>query len=89
MKEFTEEDWRMADAAFDAAIDHNADGEVESWDNPKTQNSGSITPVRTFTNANGEKCRLIEIVNRAKKQQSKFRLSFCRGEGNMWHHSGK
>ena len=88
LKEFTEEDWQIANGAFDAAIDHNADAEAETWENPKTGSSGSVTPLKTFKDPDGGTCRLMQIINQAKRQQSQYSMSFCRGDDNMWHHSG-
>ena len=82
---FTEEDWEIeSDAAVDAAENH-ADGITKTWENADTKQSGTITPLRTYTNDKDEKCRTLRFTNRKQELTSAMTIEGCRNSGGDWY----
>jgi len=52
-----EDDGQLADQTLIDALDNSADGTPILWKNPSTGHSGSVTPVRTYENREGQRCR--------------------------------
>src|SRR5262245_60566692 len=50
-------DKEMANQAATKAFEQNAAGQTSVWNNPKSGNSGSITPTKTYQLATGQYCR--------------------------------
>jgi surface antigen len=43
--------------AYASSLESGRSGEVSSWKNPDTGNSGSVEPLRTYQNSTGQYCR--------------------------------
>jgi hypothetical protein len=85
---FTDEDWEIeSEAAVDAAENH-ADGVARSWENRATNQSGTITPLRTYNNDKGEKCRTLHFTNRKQELTSAMTIEGCQGANGDWYISG-
>lgn len=59
-------------------------GQTTTWKNPDSGNSGSVTPTRTYQNANGTYCREYqqEIIVAGERQQSYG--TACRQPDGSW-----
>lgn len=80
---FTDHDWAIATAAGRQALNETKDGETVSWENPKSGNFGSLTPLGTATK-NGETCRQLRIVNNAKGMMGSSVYEFCQKQDGKW-----
>lgn len=76
---------RMAFAQFVAqALERRLSGETVAWQNARSGSSGSVTPVRTFRNADGEWCREYrEEVNLAEEYRARRAIA-CRSPEGEW-----
>ena len=83
---YTDEDNRIADEAGLDALDNYADNAVRKWSNPKTGASGSITPLETFENEAGHKCRRARAVDRTTTPplQARFVFTLCKDPVKGW-----
>lgn len=80
---FNAEDMKLMSGAADKALDKAKDGEDIRWSNDQTGNSGTITPVRSFTRQ-GNDCRRLRVVNLASKAtrgSSTSNVDFCMVDG--------
>ena len=53
---FSDEDWELARAAADDALQNRPDGEAVEWHNEKTGHLGRSTPLRSLERG-GKRCR--------------------------------
>ena len=76
---------RLAFAQFVAeALERRLSGETAAWQNDQSGSSGTVTPVRTFRNANGEWCREYrEEINLAEDYRSRRAIA-CRSSEGQW-----
>ena len=74
---FTSEDFELMQEAGYQALNEYEDGKVIKWENPETQNSGSITPLNSST-IDGLQCRKVKIVNQAKNKYNESSFTFCK-----------
>lgn len=81
---FTEEDWRLASEVFEQAMNGNPDGVLSSWENPESGNSGTITPLETYRNNDGMRCRTATVRNRARHLEDEYTFKFCKGDDGVW-----
>jgi surface antigen len=56
-KSLDERDKRLAAEAHQRSLEYGRTGQTQTWTNPDTGHSGSITPTRTYQNASGQYCR--------------------------------
>jgi surface antigen len=56
-KKLDDKDKRMAQEAAAQAFEQNRTGQISTWSNPDSGNSGSVTPTRTYQLSNGQYCR--------------------------------
>ena len=61
------------------------DGATDTWSNPKTGNSGTITVLQSFTR-DGMPCRKVRYNNRIKNQPNTriFTLDWCKTPQGVW-----
>jgi surface antigen len=66
------------------ALEHNPTKEASEWVNPDTGRSGSVAPVRTFDNAQGQPCRefVTKIIIGGKEEQGYG--TACRQPDGSW-----
>jgi surface antigen len=77
-------DRQMANEAAQRALETAPSGQATNWHNPDSGRSGSVTPTRTYQNADGTYCReyQTDVVISGKKQQS-FGTA-CRQPDGTW-----
>lgn len=51
------QDKKMAAQTTDKALESSPTGQTSAWKNPDSGHSGTVTPTRTFKNAQGQDCR--------------------------------
>ena len=76
---------RLAFAQFVAeALERRLSGETAAWQNAHSGSSGTVTPVRTFRNVNGQWCREYrEEVNLAEERHVRSAIA-CRSSEGQW-----
>ncbi|MEN2979070.1 RT0821/Lpp0805 family surface protein [Tistrella bauzanensis] len=73
-----------AQAASQRALESNPTGQTTSWSNPDSGHSGTITPVKTYQNPNGEYCReFTQRVNVGGKTEEAYGTA-CRQPDGSW-----
>jgi surface antigen len=80
---FNDADLKLMGDAADQALDEAKDGEGVSWRNEQTGNSGTLTPVRSFTRG-GKDCRRLDVVSLARQAtrgSASTRVDFCKIDG--------
>jgi surface antigen len=66
------------------ALENNKTHQSSDWVNPDTGNSGGVTPVRTFTNAEGQPCReFVSTIIIGGEQQQGYGTA-CRQPDGTW-----
>ena len=82
-RHFSKDDWTLAKEAVDKALNETKDGVTVSWNNPQSNNSGSVTPIQTTSNA-GLTCRKLQIENVAKQVSGGATYEFCQQADGTW-----
>lgn len=80
---FNETDIERMSNAADKALDETTDGEAVQWKNDKTGNSGTITPVRSYSRQ-GQDCRRLRIESQARlatRGSATSNVDLCKVEG--------
>ena len=80
---FNDEDWRLLRETGLDALNNQADGITVSWENPQTQNSGTITLVKTYEKE-GSTCRQAKLFNKGGGQTGTSVFDFCRNADETW-----
>jgi surface antigen len=83
IEKMTREDQALLLKNSNEALSQNADGHMSAWTNPTTGASGTITPVRSFTQK-GMRCREAEYTNHAGGFSGAGRFVFCRQPNGEW-----
>ncbi|MCX7353556.1 MAG: RT0821/Lpp0805 family surface protein [Alphaproteobacteria bacterium] len=52
-----DQDKRTAQQTTQNSLESTPTGQASTWKNPDNGNSGTVTPTRTYTNAQGQNCR--------------------------------
>ena len=81
---FTDEDWRLISVLGEGALEQQQDGEMGEWENPESGNSGSITPVKSYKAADGQSCRKLKVVERAKGMVEETTVDLCKLDNGEW-----
>lgn len=74
---FTQEDFELLQTTGGNALNNNEDGKTSEWKNPKSGNSGSITPFDSST-IDGNYCRKVKIINQTSTQSGQSTYTFCK-----------
>ncbi len=80
---FSKEDWAIFQATLEKALDAGQEGEVNTWENPKSQYSGEITVLRTLARS-GRECRAVRITSQAADRSRTSVQIFCRSGDGAW-----
>jgi surface antigen len=80
---FTDDDVKLATQTMKDALDNQSNGTTSDWNNPRSGNSGSATPTKTFTKR-GMTCRRLKLVNRARGQTGQAVFNFCQQPDRTW-----
>ena len=77
-------DRRESDRAAQQAFETAPSGQATPWTNPDSGNHGSVTPMRTFQNDNGQYCREFQqtVVIGGEEQQAHG--TACRQSNGSW-----
>ena len=78
--EFTPEDFSMLQNSGVKALNDNVDGKTNSWTNPETNHSGSITPLNSSV-IDGMQCRKTKITNQTETNKGEVVFTFCKVKG--------
>ncbi len=73
----TESDISIVRTAVRSALDTAPDGNTETWTNPETKSSGTITPTKTFTKY-GLRCRSVQFTTYAGGQSGRSEWTLCK-----------
>jgi surface antigen len=77
-------DRRDAEKAAQQALEKEPSGTAVAWHNPDSDHSGTVTPVRTFQNSDGQYCREYrQTVDIGGKQQQAYGTA-CRQPDGSW-----
>jgi surface antigen len=76
------------DSALQDALENNASGESESWQNPDTGDAGSVRPIRTFVSASGLPCREYDVAAAQGEGSQSYRDVACRDVDGVWKDGG-
>ncbi|MBT8429543.1 MAG: hypothetical protein KJN79_06485 [Gammaproteobacteria bacterium] len=82
-RHFTDQDWDLAKAAADKALNTAKDGETVSWKNPTSTTHGSFTPLSTM-NQQGAVCRTVRTSNHARNLDGGAVINFCQQPDGDW-----
>ncbi len=66
------------------SLEYNKAGQVSSWRNPDTGNSGTVTPVSTYKGETGQNCREFETAIFVDGKQEKGIGRACRQSDGTW-----
>ena len=80
---FTDSDWSMFKHAFYKALNDNADGTAEQWNNPSSGDAGEITPLST-REVRGTTCRQTRITSRAQGLTGTGEYLICKAPDGDW-----
>ena len=80
---FTDEDWSIFESNLVSTIGSEQDGASNTWENPKTHNSGTITVLKTLKNGDQD-CKLLQITNQAKDRKRVTKPLFCKQPDWGW-----
>ena len=81
--QFTEQDLVLFNETLNDVLSNGAEGELQSWSNPKTQAGGEMKPLKSFERK-GLACRTLSITNKAKGRTATGRYDFCKQESGKW-----
>ena len=80
---FDDADLKLLSESADTALDNAKDGEAVAWSNEQSGNSGTLTPIRSFTR-DGRDCRRLDVVSlarRATRGSATSRVDLCKVDG--------
>ena len=78
-------DKQAKEAALFEALEKNISGRTVAWENPDSGRSGSITPVRTFKNRQGQWCREYAASEVLGADEVSRRAIACRLPEGVWN----
>jgi surface antigen len=77
LSHLTKSDIEIARPEIRAALEETPDGHTRTWSNPKTNASGTVTPVKTFT-TKGMRCRSVEFTSFIGGERGQSKWDFCK-----------
>lgn len=83
LSHLTKADIKLAGTAIRTALDQEPDGNTQTWNNPQTNASGTVTPQKTFT-MKGMRCRQVEFTTHAGGQASRSEWNLCKQKDGVW-----
>ncbi len=78
-----DEDIEMFLDAAQQALASERDGVDIWWDNPKTGNNGSVTPIRSFQQ-DGRPCKRLRVATFAGERSGTSEFTFCQAAEGGW-----
>jgi len=82
ISDFTKQDVEMMEDTIQKALNEKKDGEKLAWKNEKTNHSGLVNPLSSYSE-NEMECRKVRIVNKSKQRIAQNNFRFCRKDG-VW-----
>ncbi|RED52403.1 RT0821/Lpp0805 family surface protein [Aestuariispira insulae] len=79
-----EADRREAQTAMANSMEYNADGESGAWHNPNNGHNGTVSPTRTYYNAENKPCRDFTHVIEVDGKSEEVKGTACRNPGGEW-----
>jgi surface antigen len=79
-----EEDVRAFDNTTERALRDAADGETLRWSNRRSGNFGTVTPVATYRDSYGRRCREYEVMVATREGAELGRGAACRTKAGGW-----
>lgn len=76
------DDVTIARAEITKALESGADGQVQTWSNPKTKAAGTVKPTSTFTKE-GMRCRAVDFTTSAGGERGASTWNLCKTK-NGW-----
>ncbi len=73
----TKSDLNLFQATIQSALDNTPDGSTQTWTNPQTKASGTVTPTKSFT-MQGMRCRTVEFTTYAGGQSGRSAWNYCK-----------
>jgi len=70
------------------ALEYNKAGQIATWRNPASGNSGTVAPERTFKNAAGNDCRTFSTAVFADGERYTSTGTACRDRSGQWRVPG-
>ena len=77
-------DQEMATTTAQKSLETQPTGEQIAWKNPDTGNSGTVTPVRTYYQADGTPCRDFQQIVTADGETVQLEGTACRQKNGTW-----
>jgi len=59
-------------------------GSTQSWQNPATGNSGTVTLDQMFTGTSGRPCGLLTIASRTRQVSGSSQMTVCQRQDGQW-----
>lgn len=79
-----DQDKRTAAATTQRTLETTPSGTTETWTNPDTGHTGTVTPTRTFQQSSGQYCREFEQTVTIEGKQQKGYGTACRQPDGSW-----
>ncbi len=80
----TREDRLIADRTVRKALDNALSDTTFRWQNPRSGNSGTVTPLGTYTSGNGIFCRIYRENLTIATRTEIYRDQACRDQQGIW-----
>lgn len=79
-----DQDKREAAQTTQKSLETAPTGQAATWKNPDTGHSGTVTPTRTYTNAQGQDCREFQQTITVGGKTEQGYGTACRDAGGNW-----
>ena len=83
-RKISELDLKKSSQTAEKALEKTAKGNTNTWSNPNSQNSGSITPTTDRFTKNGMVCRDFKSTIHVSGHSKKFNGRACRQKDGSW-----
>ena len=83
-RKISELDLKKSSQTAEKALEKTAKGNTNTWSNPNSQNSGSITPTTDRFTKNGMVCRDFKSTIHVSGHSEKFNGRACRQKDGSW-----
>ncbi|HEX4389526.1 MAG TPA: RT0821/Lpp0805 family surface protein [Steroidobacteraceae bacterium] len=81
---FRGDDSKLMRAAAMGVLKDAKPGNTQSWQNPATGNSGTITLDKMFTGTNGEPCGVLIVASKTRQVSGDSTMTACQRADGQW-----
>ena len=81
---YTDEDWAAEEKAVSEALNNSADGVTVAWQGAESGITGTVQPLKSYQNQEGQPCRLIELTAKRMEQVERAAGHFCKNGEDAW-----